>query len=335
MERRIVQPAFVDHAVADLGSPKAKRFLSTVDGLVPWAELAEPCKAFYKGTAGKPGRPHWPVVLMVKIMLLRKWYGLSDVQAEQQILDRLSFRQFLGLSLTDSTPDHSTIRLFNERLTESGLCSTLFDAVLAHMKSEGLLVENGSIVDATILPASRGRRRKDGSTTRDPGATTTAKGNVPYHGFRAHIRTDSKGVIRDYRFDTARESEHTHFEPLVQGEQTAVYADSGYMKAERTRQLEAKGVFAGIMFRRVRGQQELTDAQEGHNRHCAKLRAIVEHPFGWLKNMGHRIRYRGCRKNGADFAIAAAAYNIKRMLSLKGMALSGGPRPAACRLLGT
>jgi len=335
MERRIVQPTFVDNAVADLGSPKARRFLSTVDRLVPWAELAEPCKAFYKDTTGKPGRPHWPVVLMVKIMLLRKWYGLSDVQAEQQILDRLSFRQFLGLSLTDSTPDHSTIRLFNERLTESGLCSTLFDAVLAHMKSHGLLVENGSIVDATILPTSRGRKRKDGSTTRDTGATTTAKGNVAHHGFRAHIRTDTKGVILDYRFDTARESEHTHFEALVEGERTAVYADSGYMKGERTRQLEAKGIFPGIMFRRVRGQQELTDGQKEHNRFCAKFRAFVEHPFGWLKNMGYRIRYRGSRKNGADFAIAAAAYNIKRMLSLKGMAMSGGPRPAAGRLLGT
>jgi IS5 family transposase len=267
-------------------------------------------------------------------MMLRKWFGLSDVQTEQQIRDRISFRLFLGLSLTDATPDHSTIRKFNARLTESGRCSDVFDGVLAHMSAKGLLVQNGSIVDATLLETGRGSKREDGTSTRDPGATTTAKGHLPYFGFRAHIRTDTKAVIRDYRFDTARESEHTHFDGLIAGEKAAVYADAGYMKHARSQQLEDAGIFAGIMHRRVRGQKDLTDEQKGHNRFCAKVRAFVEHPFGWLKNMGYKIRYRGVRRNGADFALAAAAYNLKRMLSLMDKDLTNKLRAAAGRLQG-
>jgi IS5 family transposase len=337
IERRSIQPTFLDYAVTDLGSPKANAFFARVNKHVRWADLAEPCNAFYAkktGKLGKRGRPHWPVVMMVKIMMLRKWFGLSDVQAEEQIRDRISFRLFLSLSMNDATPDHSTIRLFNARLTESGLCSDLFEGVLAQMSAKGLLVQNGSIVDATLLETGRGSNREDGTSTRDPGATTTAKGGLPYFGFRAHIRADTKAVIKDYRFDTARESEHTHFDELVAGEKDAVYADSGYMKKARSQQLEDAGIFPGIMHRRVRGQKELTDEQKGHNRFCAKLRAFVEHPFGWMKNMGYKIRYRGVRKNGADFGLAAAAYNLKRMLSLIDKDLSNKLRAAAGRLQG-
>lgn len=333
MERRTVEPTFLDMAVADLGSPKTKQFLELVDQHVPWAKLAAPCKVFYGDKPKAAGRPHWPLVTMVKVMMLRKWYGLSDVQAEEQIRDRISFRQFLKLSLSDATPDHSTIRLFNERLRESGLCSELFDGVLEHMRTQGLVIEEGCLIDATIYQTSRGSKRKDGTKTTDRGATKTAKGNLPYNGFRAHVKTNVQGVIGDYRFDTARVSEHTYFESLVGHERKAVYADAGYMKKARSEELKGRGIFPGIMHRRVRAQKELTAEQKAHNKKCAKIRAAVEHPFGWMKNMGHRIRYRGVSNNGADFAIAAAAYNLKRMLSLMGKALSGKSRPASGRLL--
>ena len=43
------------------------------------------------------------------------------------ILDRISFRRFLGLSYDDKTPDETTIWRFRERLTTSGRASDLFD----------------------------------------------------------------------------------------------------------------------------------------------------------------------------------------------------------------
>ena len=98
-----------------------------------------------------------------------------------------------------------------------------------------------------------------------------------------------------------------------------MFADSAYMDKNRKARLEADGVFCGIIERRVRGQAELTAAQQAHNRLCASFRAFVEHPFAWLKRAGGfvRARYRGLGRNAVDFALGAIAYNFERSLSLR------------------
>ena len=89
------------------------------------------------------------------------------------------------------------------------------------------------------------------------------------------------------------------------------------MDKDRKTRLEDNDVFCGIIDRRVRGQDELTPEQVKHNRLCAAVRAIVEHPFAWMKNMGYRFaRYRGLVRNAFDFACMAIAYNLKRSFSL-------------------
>ena len=118
-------------------------------------------------------------------------------------------------------------------------------------------------------------------------------------------------------FDTAKVHDSQHIDQLVEGESNAVYADSAYMDKDRKSRLEDRGVFCGIIERRVRGQEQLAAQQVRHNRLCASMRAIVEHPFAWMKNMGYRlVRYRGLARNGLDFALMAVAYNWKRSLSL-------------------
>ncbi|MBC7772653.1 MAG: IS5 family transposase [Pyrinomonadaceae bacterium] len=283
---------------------------------MPWDQFAKLMADLFNDEPGKPGRPHWPIVTMLRILMLKKWFGLSDVQAEDQIRDRLCFRRFLKLSLEDRTPDHSTIRLFNQRVRQSGHVSTFFDAVKAEMDRQGLIVKEGSVIDAVIIEAPRGTFQKDGSTTRDPVASFTTKRGRTHFGYRAHMKTNTGGVILDYIFDTARVSEHSHADDLIGDEPIALYADSGYMKKERSEALTARGAFAGIIFRRVRGQKELRPEQSAHNKLCAKIRAVVEHPFGWMKQMGHKIRYRGAHNNGADWGLMATACNLKKIPSL-------------------
>lgn len=96
-----------------------------------------------------------------------------------------------------------------------------------------------------------------------------------------------------------------------------MYADSAYMDKERKRTLNARGVFCGIVERRVRGQDALSERQKRHNRMVAGIRAIVEHPFAWMKRVGAgKTRYRGLSRNGLDFALHLVAYNFKRSFSL-------------------
>ena len=326
MQRINAEPTFTDAAVAGLGSPRALAFFDTCDREVPWADLAASvADVFPARDPSAAGRPHWPVVTMLKVTLLQRWFALSDPMAEEMLRDRISFRRFVGLSFDDKTPDHSTICTFRKRLLDHGHGPTLFDAALASLRAKGLVVSQGTLIDATIIEAPRGSTRPDGSKTTDPCATKTCKAGRGHHGYRAHVAADRNGVLTDYVYDTAAESEHTHFDRLAAGEAEAVYADSGCRSKARVAALEARGVAARLCHRRVRGQAALTDEQRAFNRAVSTVRAFVEHPFAWIKRMsGPRARYRGCRRNGLDFALAAVAYNFRRSFSLKPAAAAGG-----------
>src|ERR1700679_3832671 len=98
MERKSAQPTFTDSLVADLGGPRATAFFATCQTQIPWQELAQPLRKLFPNDdkPGHAGRPHWPVVMMIKIMMLQRWFGLSDPMMEEMLKDRISFRRFVG-----------------------------------------------------------------------------------------------------------------------------------------------------------------------------------------------------------------------------------------------
>ena len=250
--------------------------------------LADSVADVFVGDQGRGGRPHYPVVMLLKCLMLAKWFGLSDPELEGMLRDRLSFRRFVGLGLSEDTPDEipgATFVVFRRRLREAGHASTLFDQALAHLRAQGLVLQEGTRVDATIIEAPKGKTTGDGwGHTRDKSASFTKKHGRTYHGYKAHIATDTRGLVTDYVFDTAKVHDSKHIDQLVENEPSggsggAVYADSAYRDKDRKARLEGDGVFCGIVERRVRGQDELTAEQVKHNRQCAAVRAIVEHPF--------------------------------------------------------
>lgn len=326
MERQSREPSLRDGMVADLGGPRSAAFFARADTLIDWDKLVAPLAGL---TPDQPrgGRPFWPLRVMVKCLLLTKWFGLSDGQLEEQLRDRLSFRRFVGLSLDDATPDETSFVNFRKRLREAGHASTLFDAVLASLRERGLALKEGTLIDATIIDAPPGSKGPDGTHTKDPCATYTKNHGTPRHGYKAHLATDTRGIVTGYVFDTAKAHDSIHADALLQDETRAAYADSAYRSKDRVAALGGRGVAAMIAHKRVRGQKELTPEQKAHNRACAKVRALVEHPRAWMSKMGYlAARYRGLVRNAMDFAHTAAAYNLKRSFSLLGKPLSE-PRP--------
>lgn len=219
--------------------------------------------------------------------------------------------------------DHATIAFFRKRLHDAGLGSELFEIVNTHLRGQGLIVDEGTSVDATIIEAPRPRKsRKDDLEHRkhDPAATHTVKHNQPHYGYKAHVASDKNAMIKDYRLDTAKAHDINHFEALTEHEPDGgkVYADAAYRDTKRREKLEARGVFYGVMHKRVRGQKGLTAEQKAHNRLCARVRGLCEMPFAWLLSSGRkRTRYRGLRKTGTDFGLWAMGYNLWRSLSIK------------------
>lgn len=328
-KRATGQSSFCDLACTELGGPKTIALLEKLDAAVPWKKLAAPIRklpeyAKYIQDPSRPGeRPIDPVV-MLKGLMLAKWFNLSDPQLEEQLKDRISFRRFAGLSQLDPTPDETTFVRFRARLREAKLDQNIFDTLLAHIDAQGLLVKSGTIVDATIVEQSTGHKtgKKDadgnGLSTRDPEASFTKKNDVSYHGYKIHAATDLSGIITGAIASTASHHDSRYIDELTKDEKRAVFADSAYSDAQRREQLEKRGVLPAIIYKRKRGQGELSAWQKKWNRLVSRVRALGEHPFAWMKRLLSftRCRYRGLRRNEFDFVLTIAAYNVRRAVSL-------------------
>lgn len=329
--KQVGQAGFADVVTADLGGTRTATMLGQLASAIDWAKLAGPVeRAAYLKDASEPGRSHWPVVLMIKCLMLARWFNLSDPQLEESLKDRLSFRRFVGLALGDDTPDETTFVRFRDLLREHDLDRKLFDGVLQQLHERRLIVKQGTLVDATILsaPAPRNPRPTPGGkkdergkpvkTGGDPEAGYTIKRGQIHHGYKAHIATDRRGTVTGFVVDTASVHDIQHLEALTKKEATAVFADSAYMDEGRAAKLRRRGVFAGIIRRRVRGQKVLSDLGKAFNRYCAGVRAVVERPFAWMKNKGHRrTRYKGLRRTWTDVSLTLLAHNIAAAVRLK------------------
>ena len=321
-----MQPSFFDYALEYQGGKRSTQFLSEMRPLIPYdaieAVLIE--KGIYKPNKGKQGRPSIPASVLVGALFLQSWYGLSDPMTEELIHDRISFRKFLDIKDEDTIPDETTICKFRNALIRENLMETIFDQVKSQMTEKNLILNEGTLVDATLIHASEPKRKKDengkviSNEAADSDATYTSKRGVKHHGYKMHIATDRAGVIKDIRTTTAKVHDSQMIDELTEDETKAIFADSGYMSQERKRSLREKGIYTGIIERRVRGQSELRAKQSRNNSRFSKIRSIVEMPFAFIKRLMSytETRYIGLHKNTQHHYLIAAAYNLRRMPNL-------------------
>lgn len=308
---------FVDCVLA--GGPKSAALLEKLDNATPWKKLARPILHLPEYKTNNVGRPAWDPIVMLKCMMLQRWFNLSDPQLEEQLMDRISFRKFVGLSFDDATPDETTFVRFRNRLRDANIHEYVFNTVVKHLDSQGYLVREGTMVDATIIEQSTGRKNDKDENTRDTDASFTKKHGKTFHGYKAHIACDLSGIITDYRFTTAKKHDSTQIDDLILHERNAVFADSAYASKQRRKELCDRGVIDGIIYKRNRGQEILYDWQVDWNIVVSKVRAKVEHPFAMLKHQlkYRKVKYRGWQRNEFDVAFMLTACNLKKSLSLE------------------
>jgi IS5 family transposase len=321
-----MQPSFFDYALEYQGGKRSTQFLGEMKVLIPFeaieAILIE--KGIYKPNKGKQGRPSIPSSTLVGALFLQSWYGLSDPMTEELIHDRISFRKFLDIKDNDTIPDETTICKFRNALIKANVLEAVFNEVKASMLAKNLILNEGTLVDATLIHASEPKRKRDengkviSNEAADSDASYTSKRGVKHHGYKVHIATDTAGVIKAIRTTTAKVHDSQIIDELIHDEKKAVFADSGYMSQERKRTLRSKGIFNGIIERRVRGQSTLRVKQSKNNQRFSKIRAIVEMPFAFIKRLMHytETRYIGLHKNSQHVYLLAAAYNLRRMPNL-------------------
>lgn len=289
---------------------RCEKFLSEMDRVMPWEEFARSVEPYYP--EHDLGRKRKELRMMLKILCLEQWYTLSDPAMEDAIYDRCSFQKFLGIDLlSDVVPDETTICRFRHLLEEHGLQEAFFAMVRGLLLERGILVKEGTIVDATIVPAPSST--KNASKRRDPEMSSTKKGEKWFFGMKAHVGSDVRGFVHTLLGTTAKVHDSVVFPHLLHGEETAIFGDKAYAKDEHKRQARAAGVYWGVTDRARRGQG-LSSAQRKRNRQTSAVRSFVEHPFGVLKCRWKyaKVRYRGLRKNIAHLHLLFALTNLYR-----------------------
>lgn len=288
--------------------------LERIAALVDWEPLAELVAQIY---AAPRGRPAYPPLLMVKALLLREWYALSDEQLEQALWDRISFRRFVGLGLDEDAPDRSTVSRFRLQLVRRGLAARLFAELNRQLEARRLVIKQGTLLDASVIEAQV-RRPGGGAgarSERDPDASWTRKGGRSYFGYQAHLGVDQgSGLVRRAELHPAHVNESAVADELIAGDERAVYADRAYEQQERRRRLRAAGVKDRIKHRRHKHLPRLSHWQQRRNQLIERRRAAVERVFATLKqHYGYRrVRYRGLESNTLELLFKCMAYNLRR-----------------------
>jgi transposase, IS5 family len=290
---------------------RREKFLSEMETVVPWPRLLALIEPHYPKAGPKGGRPPMPLETMLRVYFLQNWYALSDPMAEETLYDSEAMRRFAGIELGDDRiPDETTILNFRHLLERHGLTEAIFADVNAHLSDKGITLRSGTLVDATIIDAPSSTKNE--ARARDPQMSSTKKGNDWFFGMKAHVGVDAQsGVVHSLETTTAKVHDSQVWNDLLHGEETSVWADRGYVSAEREAAFSGPGKVWGVMRKAPKGG-ELHPEDEKINRIIAMVRARVEHPFRVLKRQfGYvKTRYRGLAKNRAQLFTLFALGNL-------------------------
>jgi IS5 family transposase len=292
-----------------------------------------------KEPKGVGGRPPYDYVMMFKIIILQRFYNISDEQVEYQINDRMSFMRFLGLSIADDIPDSRTVWAFREQLTDLELVDDLFALFLSELDKLGLIVNEGKIIDASFVEAPRQRNSREENkqikegevperidanphvkSQKDLDARWAKKNNVSYFGYKNHVKQDagSKLIVKYMVTDASVHDSNATDELLDEHDKGEdFYADSAYSGEPQEKIIADKEMNNKVCEKGVRNHP-LTDEQKANNREKSRVRSRVEHIFGFMEMSmnGMYINSIGIKRASAIIGLMNLTYNMFRKIQL-------------------
>jgi len=288
---------------------RRERFLAEMDAVIPWSRLLALIEPHYP----KPGQGRRPLGLetMLRIYFLQQWFNLSDPQAKDAIYDSESMRRFARVELGDDVvPDETTILRFRHLLERHRLTEAIFEAVKDLLTEKRLLLQTGTIVDATIIVAASSTKNATG--TRDPEMKQTRKGKAWHFGMKLHIGTDCQGRVHSLSATHAAAADIVQMPQLLHGKERVIYGDQAYWKEADRQAFEARGVRYRVNRRPASKAKPLSERWRAINRARSRTRARGEHPFHVVKRLWGfaKVRYRGLAKNLARAQTMFALTNL-------------------------
>ena len=330
---------FLLETLSKLGDP-----LQKLNEYIDWRIFESPLDQSFINEAKdllKGGRPPFSKLVLFKALIIQSLYNLSDDQLEFQIVDRASFKRFLGLKKSDKVPDSKTFWSFREQLIEKDVIMGLFKIFNETLDAAGVFANEGKMVDASFVGAPRQRNTheenkhiKETGTAppewkvkphklaqKDVDARWTKKNNITFYGYKNHVKADTKTkLIEEYIVTDASVHDSQAMEQLLteKDEGQPLYADSAYTGEDQETVYKKKKVINKINEKGYRNKP-LTEEQKANNKEKSRTRARVEHVFGFVENSMHGsiIRTIGIARAKAKIGMMNLTYNICRCTQLK------------------
>jgi transposase, IS5 family len=318
-------PTQISFALAEYeGKKKITRrevFLGKMEQVVPWARLIEVIEPHYP-KSGKRGRPPIGIERMLRMYFVQQWYGLADEAVEDAIYDSQALRSFMGLDLScASVPDATTLMGFRHLLEAHDLTKAMLVEINAMLIERGVLMSQGTLVDATLIAAPSSTKNK--AHARDTEMHQTKKGNQWHFGMKAHIGVDKdSGLVHTVVSTAANVSDISQTPALLHGQETDVWADAGYVGVDKREDMQEalKANAQDVQWHVAKRRKSVEKLDEGWQKDLAQayeklkaqVRAYVEHPFHIVKNIFRyqKTRYKGLAKNDAQLNMLFALGNL-------------------------
>lgn len=289
---------------------------------------------------GKGGRKPYDYVLMFKILILQRYYNVSDDQIEYQINDRMSFMRFLNLTIADDIPDSKTVWNYREQLIDLMLVDELFALFLTELEKLNLIVNEGKIIDASFIEVPKQRNSRAENTKikagitpesfeenpnkksqKDLDARWTKKNNVNYYGYKNHVKVDAKSkLIVKYEVTDASVHDSQVLEKLLDEKDAGedFNADSAY-SGEKQRAIISQKEMTDKTCKKGYKNKPLTEQEIAINREKSRVRARVEHVFGFMEGSmnGMNLFAIGTKRVKALVGLMNLTYNMFRKIQIQ------------------
>ena len=186
----------------------------------------------------EPGAHQFALETMLRIHFLQQWFSLSDPAMEETFFDVTLYREFARLDPHSRLPDERTILRFRHRLEKHQLAEGVLATVNDVLSCQGLILRQGSAVDATLIAAPSSTKNKDGK--RDPEMHSSKKANQWHFGMKAHIGVDANsGLVHTVRGTAGHVADVTEGNALLHGEETVVHADAWVSRRRQAARCQA------------------------------------------------------------------------------------------------
>jgi len=332
----IKQPTLAD-SICDLRSRKIKRtFFTQMNSLLDWTAISAVISQHYSKGKSATGKPSYSGLLLFKMCLLQRWYGLSDYEVEDRVNDSISFSYFCGLNIDQIAPDHSTLSRFRTAMTKAKAYESLFKEINLQLKSHGIIVKTGAIVDASVIdtplkPKGKTNHKvtqdredlqevevtKQYADNVDKDASWLKKQGKYRYGYKKHYVTDNEGLVLGVLTTKASTNEVGNLEDVLDTadlpQDIQLKADKGYQSKKNAKLLKERKLKNHIL-KKAYKNKPLTHWEKKFNRLIGKTRFKVERTFGGIKRWfcGGTARYRGIKKMHTQNLMEAICYNLYR-----------------------